>query len=1208
MGFKICPGSLVKRLKRNVALSWTFIFKVIPICTLMLSGCGDGMDILFENNKSLSSDKEITSFTFKAEKNSALSADSHSIINDTAITAYIPGGTDKTSLVPDIEFTGISIFPEAGTAQNFTGSVRYTVTAEDKTTNVYTVTIEEDSTAPDVTIDVPSGTNSAAFTATITFSEAVTGFEAAGITLNNGEVTNINSASPAVYTAVITAISEGDVTIDIDAGAARDLAGNPNTTAAQAVVVYSSTRPALTISSIKSDPTNSNPVPVIFTFGIDVANFDISDITISSGNASAGNFQAVSASEYTADITPINPDEIITVYVPEGAAQDTVNGLNDNFSAGFSIRYDSVLPEIQALETIDSDQNGKIDHYKITLTEPVLDSSFPGYIDSATIGDPAGEWSVDCYGNARIDPVFSGDTANDNVIYILFSEGSSGTDTDAIPDLLISTSGGLSDHAGNVIAGVLAGDAAETDGAPPVIVSAAGEIGTLSLTVTFSEAVLSESPPITESDFTYSDESESAASAVAGITDFDGSDKTIVLTLDAPLESSDDNTDTITPSSVIQDAGGNSVLAETVKIFANDSSAPSIVSIETMDYDSDGKIDHYKVEFDEPVTDGTFPGYIDTGTIGDPTSEWTVTGYGNVSIDPTITADVDNDKYIYIAFSEGAYYDTGATPDLVISNNGGLEDSGGSVVNPVSAGQLDGAKYDKASPVIVSAHGEVDTDILTITFSEPVNSSINTTDFSYSDVSGDGAGAISIMIDADGSDSEISLVMDANFILSENNSDTIAAEATITDSSANPAPANAKTVSVYTIASEFLRPVGAGDLTQIRNPQTLDHWAQVDETGSPDGYSTEVDTNWSSNGEYTDLYEIRNSGTGGGEIFGVKVYWVVRVSATSSDVKGAIKTNGVVYETANLSPPTSYATYSYTWDENPGSGLAWTWEEVDSLQAGVTLVKNNSDAFCTQLYVEIIYATGSEKNILSFNFMDIENTALDSDITGSVDTYSVTLTVPPSTDVTALVPAISISGASISPESGVAQNFAAPITYTVTADDSSTKEYSIYVKSIETIRPNAPGDELNIRNPQTLDHWAQVDDVGAHDDNTAVDTVWDDNGSFRDLYNVGDPATGSGTITDIKITWVVRVGAENTDSNARGALKTNGTVYETADFNITSTSYKSFSETWTVNPATSSDWTWPDIDALQAGINLIKGGYNDVHCTQIFVEVSYLYY
>lgn len=81
------------------------------------------------------------------------------------------------------------------------------------------------------------------------------------------------------------------------------------------------------------------------------------------------------------------------------------------------------------------------------------------------------------------------------------------------------------------------------------------------------------------------------------------------------------------------------------------------------------------------------------------------------------------------------------------------------------------------------------------------------------------------------------------------------------------------------------------------------------------------------------------------------------------------------------------------------------------------------------------------KNITSFNFTSPA-------ITGTVNNtaHTVALTVPYGTGVTALAPTIVVSAnATISPLSGIAQNFSSPVAYTVTAEDATTQAYTVTV-------------------------------------------------------------------------------------------------------------------------------------------------------------------
>jgi hypothetical protein len=62
--------------------------------------------------------------------------------------------------------------------------------------------------------------------------------------------------------------------------------------------------------------------------------------------------------------------------------------------------------------------------------------------------------------------------------------------------------------------------------------------------------------------------------------------------------------------------------------------------------------------------------------------------------------------------------------------------------------------------------------------------------------------------------------------------------------------------------------------------------------------------------------------------------------------------------------------------------------------------------------------------------------------------YTIAITVQYGTVLTALVPTIAHTGASINPASGAAQNFTSPVNYTVTAADNSTQIYTVTVYTV----------------------------------------------------------------------------------------------------------------------------------------------------------------
>jgi hypothetical protein len=112
--------------------------------------------------------------------------------------------------------------------------------------------------------------------------------------------------------------------------------------------------------------------------------------------------------------------------------------------------------------------------------------------------------------------------------------------------------------------------------------------------------------------------------------------------------------------------------------------------------------------------------------------------------------------------------------------------------------------------------------------------------------------------------------------------------------------------------------------------------------------------------------------------------------------------------------------------------------------------------------VLLLVVTGcksSQKAITSFNF---ENPAAVGVITES--THSIAVTVPYGTDVTALIPTITYTGESVSPASGVAQDFTNPVVYTVTAETGSTQDYTVTV-TISSSSSDKAITSFNFENP-----------------------------------------------------------------------------------------------------------------------------------------------
>ena len=209
-----------------------------------------------------------------------------------------------------------------------------------------------DTTAPSVSISVPSDTQNGAFDATITFSEAVSDFlqedlslsGTASATLTNWSANTENT----IYTATITPTTSGTVILDVTADVAIDVAGNNNTAADPQTVTITlpdsdppdppdnkDTTPPDVSVSVDSEWQNA-PFKMTITFTEPVSGFEQSDLIFSTNNAGATitDFQTRDSKTYIVEITPAadlephSDDYEVRLTVPAGVATDAVNNPN----------------------------------------------------------------------------------------------------------------------------------------------------------------------------------------------------------------------------------------------------------------------------------------------------------------------------------------------------------------------------------------------------------------------------------------------------------------------------------------------------------------------------------------------------------------------------------------------------------------------------------------------------------------------------------------------------------------------------------------------------------------------------------------------------------------------------------------------------------------------------------------------------------------
>ena len=216
-----------------------------------------------------------------------------------------------------------------------------------------------DNTAPSVTISGVPSASDAPFTATFTFSEAVTGFAAGDITLTNASASSFTSTSTMVFTALITPAVSGTVTVDVPANAAQDAAGNGNTAAARATSTYTGTAalPAITIAAGASPVTEGTSA--VFTLSRTGSTTDA--LTVNVTVSEAGGDMVAASNEGARTVTFLANSTTVTLSI--ATASDSVAEANSVVTAtisadtGSPASYSVGAPDSAMVTVRDDDSN-----------------------------------------------------------------------------------------------------------------------------------------------------------------------------------------------------------------------------------------------------------------------------------------------------------------------------------------------------------------------------------------------------------------------------------------------------------------------------------------------------------------------------------------------------------------------------------------------------------------------------------------------------------------------------------------------------------------------------------------------------------------------------------------------------------------------------------------------------------------------------------
>jgi len=121
---------------------------------------------------------------------------------------------------------------------------------------------------------------------------------------------------------------------------------------------------------------------------------------------------------------------------------------------------------------------------------------------------------------------------------------------------------------------------------------------------------------------------------------------------------------------------------------------------------------------------------------------------------------------------------------------------------------------------------------------------------------------------------------------------------------------------------------------------------------------------------------------------------------------------------------------------SPGASVSPSQDEEQDFTNPVTYVVTAENGNEQEWTVTVNVAASTDKSIESFTIDGIG---------GLISGTDISVRLPAGSDATSLAPTVAFTGDSLNPQSGVTVDFTDPVTYTVTAEDGSTRDYLVTV-------------------------------------------------------------------------------------------------------------------------------------------------------------------
>ncbi|GAA0558101.1 Ig-like domain-containing protein [Chitinophaga japonensis] len=157
---------------------------------------------------------------------------------------------------------GSSIILNGGTIQDAAGNdAVLTLNSVPATSGIFVYSV-----TPGVTLSTTAVSPvNQAFTVSVVFTEAVTGFTLAEITTTNATLSNLQTSDNTTYTVLLTPSADGTVSVQVPAGVAQNIGNNDNTASNTLSLDYDGTAPAVTSVNVPANGTYSSGDALTFT-------------------------------------------------------------------------------------------------------------------------------------------------------------------------------------------------------------------------------------------------------------------------------------------------------------------------------------------------------------------------------------------------------------------------------------------------------------------------------------------------------------------------------------------------------------------------------------------------------------------------------------------------------------------------------------------------------------------------------------------------------------------------------------------------------------------------------------------------------------------------------------------------------------------------------------------------------------------------------